>query len=341
MPINKNASIRYQALDKCFRNPGRRYYINDLIKACNQAILDLEPSSSGVQRRQIFDDIRYMESAQGWSIPLERHKDGKKVYYRYADLKFSINNQPVNATEINQLKSALTLLTRFKGLPQFEWMSEMLLKFDQTLHITSDRREIVGFDNNEFLRGIEYVSDLFDAISYNKILTISYKSFQATTVSIFTVYPYYLKQYNGRWFLLGISPSLSKITVVALDRIEGVEDTGISFVPDKNLDFKEYFEDIVGVSRNEDAVPVKVEIFVTKELVPYILTKPLHGSQKRISENEAGMVISLHLIPNYELEQLILSHGEKVQVLAPDSLRDRITLRVKSALANYMPPSHQ
>ncbi len=341
MPINKNASIRYQALDKCFRNPGRRYYINDLIEACNQAILDLEPGSSGVQRRQIFDDIRYMESAQGWSIPLERHKDGKKVYYRYADLKFSINNQPVNATEINQLKSALTLLTRFKGLPQFEWMREMLLKFDQTLHLTSDSREIVGFDNNEFLRGIEYVSDLFDAISYYKILTISYKSFQATTASIFTVYPYYLKQYNGRWFLMGVSPSISKITVAALDRIEGIEDTGTSFIPDKNLDFKEYFEDIVGVSRNEDAVPVKVEIFITKELVPYILTKPLHGSQKRVSDNEAGMVISLHLIPNYELEQLILSHGEKVQVLTPDSLRDRITLRVKNALANYTPLPNQ
>ena len=34
-----------------------------------------------------------MESSQGWSIPLARHKDGKKVFYRYEDANFSINQQ--------------------------------------------------------------------------------------------------------------------------------------------------------------------------------------------------------------------------------------------------------
>jgi predicted DNA-binding transcriptional regulator YafY len=278
-----------------------------------------------------------MESAQGWSIPLDRCKDGKKVYYRYSDLKFSINNQPVNATEINQLKSALAMLTRFKGLPQFEWMNEMLLKFDQTLHLTTENREIVGFDHNEFLRGIEHISDLFNAISYNKILMVLYKPFQAETASEYLIHPRYIKQYNGRWFLMATSPGITRITVMPLDRIEGITETGESFIPDKNLDFKEYFDDIVGVSRNEGAEVEKVEIFITKELVPYILTKPLHGSQKRVSQNEAGMVISLSVIPNYELEQLILSHGEKVQVLTPQDLQEKIFNRLKAGALQYAP----
>ncbi len=29
MPINKNAMIRYQALDRCLQNRQRRFYIND------------------------------------------------------------------------------------------------------------------------------------------------------------------------------------------------------------------------------------------------------------------------------------------------------------------------
>ena len=40
MATNKHAIIRYQTLDKCFRNPGRTYYIDDLIQACNDAIYE-------------------------------------------------------------------------------------------------------------------------------------------------------------------------------------------------------------------------------------------------------------------------------------------------------------
>ena len=132
MPNNKNALIRYQALDRCFRNPGRRYYWENLLEACNKALLDFDPASDGIQRRQLLDDIRFMESEQGWSIPLERHKEGKRVFYRYDDLKFSINNQPINETEAHQLKSALLVLSRFKGLPQFEWINEIIPKFEQS-----------------------------------------------------------------------------------------------------------------------------------------------------------------------------------------------------------------
>lgn len=39
MPTNKNADIRYQALDKCFRDCRHRYYIDDLIDACEEALL--------------------------------------------------------------------------------------------------------------------------------------------------------------------------------------------------------------------------------------------------------------------------------------------------------------
>lgn len=38
MPANKHAIIRYQALDKCFSNRYRKYYIDDLIKVCNKAL---------------------------------------------------------------------------------------------------------------------------------------------------------------------------------------------------------------------------------------------------------------------------------------------------------------
>lgn len=68
MATNKHATIRYHALDRCFSNWGRRYYIEDLIEACNLALYEFSGVEDGVKRRQIFDDITFMESEQGWSI---------------------------------------------------------------------------------------------------------------------------------------------------------------------------------------------------------------------------------------------------------------------------------
>jgi len=335
MPINKNATIRYQAMDKCFRNPGRRYFWEDLLEACNQALREFDPDCEGIQRRQLLDDIRFMESEQGWSIPLIRHKDGKRVFFRYEDLKFSINNQPINETETNQIKAALLVLSRFKGLPQFEWINEIIPKFEQSFNFRPESQEIIGFDHNEYLRGLDRIGELFNAITYRKVLNIKYKPFQARQPYIYILHPYYLKQYNSRWFLLGYNPEFAKTTNVALDRIEAIEETGAYYSIDKNLDFQAYFEDIVGVSRQEGEMPIKIELFVTSSLVPYIQTKPIHGSQKRVSQDDQGLVLSIMVIPNFELEQLILSHGEKIQVLSPDGFREKIKRRLVEALKGY------
>ena len=85
MATNKHATIRYHALDRCFSNSGRKYFIEDLIEACNEAIYDFSGIEDGVKRRQVFDDITFMESEQGWSIPLERIKCGRRVLYHRCD----------------------------------------------------------------------------------------------------------------------------------------------------------------------------------------------------------------------------------------------------------------
>lgn len=85
MSINKNALLRYRVLDRCFKNPGRKYFWQDLLDEINKALEEYNGPESKIKRRQLFDDIKFMESDQGWSIPLERKKDGRKVYYRYAD----------------------------------------------------------------------------------------------------------------------------------------------------------------------------------------------------------------------------------------------------------------
>lgn len=334
MATNKHATIRYQALDKCFRNPGRKYYIDDLISVCNNAIYDHSGIEDGVKRRQILEDIKFMESEQGWNIPLNHIRDGHKVYFRYEDLNFSINNQPLNETEQNQLKETLLTLSRFKGMPQFEWMDEITTRLDSALGLSKSKEQIIEFEQNDFLKGLEYITPLYNAILYRKVLSVSYRSFKRDTNQSISFHPYYLKQYKNRWFVFGLNDDLQVIANLALDRIVGIEESKKVYIPNP-IDFSEYFEDVIGVTVDKNAKLEKILLKVSTDLYPYIQTKPLHGSQKIKEKSDTFVLIELELIPNYELESLILSHGEGIEILSPEILRNKIKNRIQMTLNNY------
>ncbi len=336
MATNKNALIRYKVLDNCFRNPGRRYFIDDLIAECESVLLEIDPASNGISRRQIFEDIAFMESKEGWSIELDKLRDGKKVYYRYTDMSFSINNMPLNEVEINQLKAAVDILSQFKGMPQFEWVNELVPKLQQGIASDEVSATIMEFDSNQYLRGIEHLGPLHNAIYYKKVLTISYQPFENDSPSDVVIHPYFLKQYNNRWFLFGHNPEKQKYDWnLAIDRIISMKETKGKYQKNNKIDWQEYFEDIIGVTKPVDAFLENVVLHFKGKTGKYMETKPLHGSQKSKWLNDVTLEVNLQLIINYELERLILSYANNVSVIHPLSLANVIQNRLEEALKQY------
>tara|TARA_B100000508_G_C11330884_1_gene214250 strand:+ start:414 stop:617 length:204 start_codon:yes stop_codon:yes gene_type:complete len=47
------------------------------------------------------------------------------------------------------------------------------------------------------------------------------------------------------------------------------------------------------------------------------------------------LIVEIRVIPNYELESLILSFGEKVKVIEPNFLVQKIEMRVEKLADNY------
>ncbi|MDR2585790.1 MAG: WYL domain-containing protein [Prevotellaceae bacterium] len=330
MATNKNAQIRYKILDNCFRNSGRRYFIEDLIRECNRKFSEIDPNSKGISRRQIFDDISFMESSEGWEIDLLKLKDGKRVFYRYADTKFSINNMPLNESDINRLQTALQTISQFKGMPQFEWMCELIPKLKQGI---TDMYSpvIMEFENNQDLKGIEHIGTLYDAIVYKKVLAINYlQSFKEKV--LLTIHPYYLKQFNNRWFLFGYNPDKEKYDWnLPLDRITSIAQIQKEYIPNSAIDWSEYFDDIIGVTKPENAVSEKITLHFYDKTAHYIESKPIHGYQKHRWLDDTTLEVHLELIINYELERLILSYADSTKVIQPQSLADRIKLRLNKA----------
>jgi len=330
MSINKNALLRYQVLDRCFRNTGRKYFWQDLLDEINKALEEFNGPGSGIKRRQLFDDIKFMESDQGWSIPLDRKKDGRKVYYRYSDPEFSISNQPLNESEVSQIEAAISVLSRFAGAPQFEAVQEMIPVLKDRLGLDHQSKEVIGLESNIDLKGIEYLSQLYEAIINKQVLNVEYQDFKSDEPFTLTFDPYYLKQYNNRWFVFGLNEELEIPTWnLALDRIESVEIIRKEY-RQTDIDWNDYFYDIIGVTRYQDKEPESVVLEFTKDVAPYIQTKPLHPSQKTEWVDDR-LRVTIEVIPNYELESLILSFGEKVKVKKPQKLIQVIKTRLSSA----------
>ena len=323
MSINKNAYLRYQVLDKCFSNRYRMFFIDDLLDEVNKALEEFNGDGSKVEKRQLFDDIKFMESEAGFSIPLERIRQGKKVYYRYSEADFSIQNQKISDDEIETINSALMVLLRFRGIPQFEWVNEIFPKL-QSAFQDEDPKEIISFDQNEYLIGLDNLPTLYKSITNKSALIIEYQSFKNTKPKQLIIHPYYLKQFNKRWFMFGLNDQDKLIYNLPLDRIKSISQSSEKYIENTTLDFKEYFEDIVGVSFSPNEKPIKIKLKLKSEVAPYILTKPLHGSQKKLESKAEITIIEIEVIPNIELRQLILSYGDGIEVISPKSFREQM-----------------
>lgn len=334
MSTNKHALIRYEALDRCFSNKGRKFFMDDLMHYVSNAIYEYTGKQSSISRRQIFKDIDFMRDTIGFNAPIIAIKEGKKAYYRYEDSNYSISLQQINPIEADLLKNALEVLKRFKGIPQFDFIQELSLKLKKVFHL-DDIDNIIFFEQNEYLRNIDFIGLLLKAIQDKDTLDITYKSFNHQVEETFTFHPYFLKQYNNRWFLFGQRNEFEAWTNLALDRIiHFTKNYKVEYLP-INSDPEEYFEDIIGVSKPVNCISQKIELKINKTLWPYIESKPIHPSQKVLSREMEYTTIQLDIIPNYEFYALILGFGPAIEVLSPSTVREELKSKLQDALIKY------
>lgn len=330
MATNKHALIRYKSLDKCFANKWKKFFIEDLIDFCSAELSDYIGSATKVSRRQLLDDITFMRSEGGYQAPIISMKEGRRVYYRYDPLDFSILKQPLNEAEQEQVRQALETLGRVKGMPQLEWLNSVQAKLSSGLGLDNSSFPVISFEENEFLKGLEYLEPLYQFINHKRVLKISYQGYRQEQAEIQTIHPYYLKQYNNRWFLYGWNEGLERLQNMALDRILQVSEANEVQYRDCTIDFEAYFDDIIGVTNPEDQEVERIVLRFTTSRLPYILSKPIHGSQ-RLKDG----LVHLELKVNRELISLLLSFGPDVEILEPILLRETISTEIKKMQAIY------
>lgn len=337
MPLNRATLIRISTIDKCLQNHYRRWTINDLIDACTDALAEYEGRSNPVSRRTFQNDLALMRSDRlGYNAPIVV-RDNK--YYEYEDPDFSITHLPLNDEGLDALNSALDILRQLQGFPQLASSIDTISKLNEQISRQTGSVPAMDIEHVEGYRGAQFIGTIYDAVRKKHTLVIEYQSFKARQAEKIVVYPYLLKEYRNRWFLIceksnNRSP---QVNIFALDRIHSVEvDKMHPFRKCVDFDPEHFFDDTIGVTKSISDKARRVVIKVDRQQAPYVESKPFHKSQKVEQRFRDGSIqLSLKVVVNNELERLILGYGGHAEVIAPPEFRARIAESVRIAAEHY------
>ena len=335
MPTNRNALIRYKTIDKCLQNRFRKWTLEDLIDVVSETLYEYEGIDKGISKRTIQTDIQVMRSDRlGYNAPIVV-KD--KKFYTYEDPKYSITNIPLTNQDLNHLTEAVEFLKQFQGFSHFKALGGMVQKLEDHIYASKQKkRSVIDFDVNPNLKGLDYLDHIYKAIIKKQVLKISYQAFDANQASGVEFHPYLLKEYNNRWYMLGRKSSHSSIVNYALDRIQHLEILpGKYYLENDSFDPETYYRDVIGVTVKKEMQIEEVIFRVDEKNAQYIMTKPIHASQKRIGSDSKGVTFQLTIKINFEIERIFLGFGKDLEILSPDKLRKSIATNLNGALKNY------
>jgi predicted DNA-binding transcriptional regulator YafY len=146
--------------------------------------------------------------------------------------------------------------------------------------------------------------------------------------------PYTLLTYKKGFYLVGYSHEKAQVISLGIDGVlEATRCKGDTFAYPADYDPRVMFKDTIGMFVGP---MTNVLLRVFKSARRYVVRRKIHGSQRTAAENaDASIDVALHIAGTTELESLVLSYGETMEVIGPPALRRRIGEVLRRAAARY------
>ena len=264
-----------------------------------------------VESRTIDDDFNNIRTKYGIEIQYNRSKNG-----------YSINIED-SIEDINSFIRFLEIVNTADILTN-------------SLKENSNALKYISFDAGGGFKNIKSIQPLLKAITNSLIITFDYTQFHNTESEEYSIEPYFLKEYQNRWYVVGQINNTDKIRTFGIDRIAKLQLTKNKFKENKKIKPLEDFSKTIGLVYSDGIEAQEVILMFTHEKGQYIKTLPLHSTQKILIDNKNEFRVSLYVIPNNDLTELILKHGDSVEVIEPKWLVDEVKEKLTNALNRYL-----
>jgi predicted DNA-binding transcriptional regulator YafY len=310
----------------------------ELLDALNHQLMIEKLNTISI--RQFDNDITNFKKKLGKKLSI---KEGAKTIYYYNRKDISINNSL--GVQSKDIKLAIDFIKGFRG--ENVLLKTLETEIEKKFNVKSASLSPFHLDSNNIYEKeySKFIPKIYKAIINAIVLKITYVPRKKDNEKIiYTVHPYLLKEFNGRWFVFGYCLERSEITYFHLsidNRILKIEENhSIEFkTKSKKIDYDLYFNNRVGVSDGiygMDKTKYKIKLRFTKDYYDYIQTKPLSniiGQPRSIGD---FIELTFNMCINNELISKLFSYKSNCEVLEPEVLREKMREEIKKINEIYI-----
>ena len=300
--------------------------------------------------RQLQNDLNDMKELL--NAPIDNGKGKRKV--KYDDMTFCIFNRTRAPYKIKDVEDVLT--------GRLNWL-RLQMDFMQESFFNDKLLEIIDYEDNMQLSNIEGLPSILKAITKERLVSFQYAKRFFTETERRIVHPYFLHQYNNRWYLFAlyrakdnaipgekVDDSKDGIRCYALDRMSGIEQVNSlklmyeSITTEQLRIYKrKYFTHIVGVMNDDKEEIVDMGLYFNygtgdgkadkeaKLFFNLLRSNPFYEGF-RFEENTDNGFARARIRPNPELENHLMMYAHTAYV-DNDKIRENIIKRAKQILS--------
>ncbi len=225
-------------------------------------------------------------------------------------------------TEIEaRLDSAYAKLNRFVPGDFEDQLGKLKTLFVSTGKLTKD------YSGKESL-----IDSLARAMLKNRTCVVSYFSFVDDTTKKFRIDPLYFFENSGGLYLFVRVTRFGDIRILALERIESLEELEQEFEYPQDFDPEEKLGQAFDIVYDD---PVDLEIWFSTDQAKYIKERRFSPSQAIEDNPDGSITLRMKTSGWFDVKKWVMGFGSSAVVLKPEEMRDEIKEEMKAVLTCY------
>ena len=344
MPPPSDAILRYKIIDECLIDIYKPYPTMDDLKYKIERKLKTSVSTATIQK-----DIAQMKKGEdegGYFAPIKFKRSNKGYYYDFEKFPdFTIQSLGLNEKEYEAIELAASVLQQFKGIKVNDSYNHAIDKLYSSLNIKKSDKDksltnAIQPEETIYMQGMEHFENLVKSIKKKIPVSFIHYSYGNKLFKSIIIHPYLMKESNKRWYLVGYSEEHEVVRYFGLDRIYDPILIDKEFKEHQGADLRSLFDTKIGLinihSQKNKSEPQEITFWVSRTMSNYIKSMPLHKSQTHQEYNGYGdIMVSITLVPTFELVAMILSYGKHIELISPQWLRKEIEEELEESVLKY------
>ena len=182
--------------------------------------------------------------------------------------------------------------------------------------------------------GHMYLTEVMEAMTENLEVVMEYHKYTSEESETLTIWPYAVKEFAKRWYIIAYCKEREGLRVYGLDRVKSMEVTGKKFKMKAGFDVDELFATSFGIYL-PGGKGQTITFRCSEREAKFLRDLPLHSSQEEVRKDGDSVIFSIFVCPDKNLIMEVCKHGSRIEILSPAEVRDAVREELRKALAQY------